>query len=81
MKSDEILQIVTQLFRDVLDIPDLVLRGETTAKEVDGWDSLSHVQLVVAVEKRFKLRFSAREIRSFKNVGEMCDAVARLSEH
>ena len=60
-------------------MPDLVLRRETTAKDVEEWDSLTHVQLMVAVEKRFKVRFSAKQIQGFKNVGEMCDAVASLS--
>jgi acyl carrier protein len=79
MSSDEILETVTQLFREVLDVPDLVLRRETTAKDVEEWDSLTHVQLMVAVEKRFKVRFSAKQIQGFKNVGDMCDAVASLS--
>ncbi len=75
MTIQEVLAQVNDIFKDVLDNPDLTIRGETTAKDVPEWDSLSHVQLVVAVEKHFKLRFSAKEIQSFKNVGEMCSAI------
>jgi acyl carrier protein len=77
MTSQAILAEVNTIFRDVLDLPELVLRPETTAKEVPEWDSLSHVQLVVAVEKHFKLKFTANEIRAFKNVGDLCAAVER----
>jgi acyl carrier protein len=75
MTKQEILEAVTKVFRDVLDIPDLVLSPETTARDVPEWDSLSHVQLVVGVEKRFGLRFTSKQIQSFKNVGEMCEAI------
>jgi acyl carrier protein len=78
MTKEEILREVTLLFRDILDASDLVLHPETTAKDVEHWDSLTHVELVAAVEKRFKVRFDSRTVQRFKNVGEMCDAVARL---
>ena len=77
MTKEELLWEVTLLFRDILDASDLVLRPETTAKDVEHWDSLTHVELVAAVEKRFKVRFDSRTVQSFKNIGEMCDAVAR----
>jgi acyl carrier protein len=79
MTKDEILWEVTLLFRDTLDVPNLVLRPETTAKDVEQWDSLTHVELVAAVEKHFKIRFDSRTVQRFKNVGEMCDAIARGS--
>jgi acyl carrier protein len=75
MSVNDVLSEVNGVFRKVLDLPGLVIRAETTAKDVPEWDSLSHVQLVVAIEKHFHLRFSSREIQSFKNVGEMCEAI------
>ncbi len=75
MESSEILNQVNTIFIDVLDNPDIVLVRETTANDVEDWDSLTHIQLVVAIEKYFKLRFVSSEIRNWKNVGEMCDAI------
>lgn len=63
------------VFRDILDNEGIVLTEETTAKEVAEWDSLTHIQLVVAVEKAFAIRFTAREIRRWNKVGEMIDSI------
>jgi acyl carrier protein len=81
MDDQSILRAVNEVFRDVLENPDVVVSDTTTAADVPEWDSLSHVQLVVAIEKRFKLRFTAAEIQGFKNVGEMCGALARKLPH
>ncbi|TFF37149.1 acyl carrier protein [Mucilaginibacter psychrotolerans] len=67
---------VTDIFKDVLDNDDITLTDATTAKEVDDWDSLNHIQLVVAIEKHFNIRFTAKEIHSWQNVGELVDSVA-----
>ena len=75
MDRQEILKLVTAVFKDTLDEDDLLLTESSTADDVEGWDSLSHVQLVVAVEKKFKVRFAAKEIQSWKNVGEMIDCI------
>lgn len=75
MDRTEALGQVQEIFRDILDEEDLVLTNATTASDVDGWDSLSHIQLVVAIEKHFKFRFTSKEILSWKNVGEMIDSI------
>ena len=75
MEKNEILMKVQEIFRDVLDNEEIVLVNETTADDIEEWDSLSHVQLVVAVEKAFKVKFSSKEILSWKNVGEMVDSI------
>lgn len=75
MDRAEILREVEAVFVDVLDNPGIRLSDETTAGDVAEWDSLSHIQLVVAVEKKFGIRFTAREIQSWKNVGEMIDSI------
>lgn len=77
MESSEILKQVNEIFIDILDNDDLILFHETSANDVEEWDSLSHIQLVVAIEKHFQLRFISSEIRNWKNVGEMCDAIKK----
>jgi acyl carrier protein len=71
----EALEQINAIFINVLDNEDLVLSEETKASDVDEWDSLSHIQLVVATEKHFKIRFASSEIQSWKNVGEMIDCI------
>ena len=75
MDRGEILRIVITIFHDVLDNENVILTDETTAGDVEEWDSLSHIQLVVAIEKTLKIRFTSKEIQSWKNVGEMIDCI------
>jgi acyl carrier protein len=76
MERVEILGQVQEIFRDILDDEDIVLCDSTTADDVDGWDSLTHIQLIVAIEKRFKIKFTSKEILGWRNVGEMIDSIA-----
>lgn len=66
----DILLKLTPIFRDVLDDDTIIIASSTTAEDVEGWDSLSHIRLVLTVEQSFKVKFSAREVNSLKNVGE-----------
>ena len=75
METTEILVQVNIIFKEVLDNQELLINQETSANDVDDWDSLTHIQLIVAIEKYFKIRFKANEIQSFKNVGEMCSFI------
>jgi len=75
MTNQEILAEVQEIFRDVLDNEEIVLTEETTANDIDEWDSLTHIQLIVAEEKHFKIKFSSKEILSWKNVGEMVESI------
>jgi len=75
MTREEILESIQGVFREELENPSLQLRFETTASDVIGWDSLTHVQLISAVESVFKIRFSSKEIFQWKNVGEMVGSV------
>lgn len=75
MEKEQILSEVQEIFREILDQENLVLKPETTAAEVEDWDSLSHIQLVVAIEKHFKIRFTSKEIQSWKNVDEMVSSI------
>lgn len=75
MLIEDVLKQFNQLFIDVLDEDDITLKMDTTADDIDDWDSLTHIQLVVAIEKQFNVRFTAAEIDTYKNVGEMCNGV------
>ncbi len=70
MEELAVYEKLTTVFRDVFDEDNLVLTPEMAADDVDGWDSLSHIRLVLAVSKAFGLKFSASEVGSLKNVGE-----------
>lgn len=76
MIQEELLQQIQEIFRDVLDDEEIVLTESATAEDVEGWDSLTHIQLIVAIEKRFKIKFTSKEILSWKNVGELVDCLA-----
>jgi acyl carrier protein len=75
MEKSEILKKVNNIFIDVLDNEDIKLTNETKASDIAEWDSLSNIQLVVAIEHEFGLRFSSEEIPSWKNVGDMVNSV------
>jgi len=68
------------LFREVLENEDIVLANETTAIDIDEWDSINHIYLVVEIEKHFNIKFSSSEILQWQNVGEMIDSVKAKKE-
>ena len=76
MQQNEILARVQEIFRDVLDNDDIVLTLQTTANDVEDWDSLSHIQLIVAIEKEFKIKFTSKEILSWANLSEMIESIS-----
>ena len=77
MERNDILKRVEEIFREELEQEDLVLTDDTTADDVDGWDSLSHVQLVAAMEEAFGIEFKSREILSWDNVGDLIDSIKK----
>lgn len=76
MDKNQILEEVQEIFREVLDNEEIELANETTADDIEEWDSLTHIQLIVAIEKHFKIKFTSKEILSWQNVGEMIDCIA-----
>lgn len=71
------LEELTPIFRQVFDDDAIVLTRETTADDIDAWDSLSHMNLVAAVEMTFKVRFALGELQTLKNVGHLADLIDR----
>jgi len=68
---------LTGVFREVFEDSSMVIHPETTASDIPTWDSLMHIQLVVAVERKFGIRFAAGEIEKLQNVGEMMGLIVR----
>ena len=75
MERKEIFEKLHEIFMDVLDLDEVELNEETSADDIEEWDSLSHIQLIVAVEKAFGVKFTSKEIMSWQNVGEMVDCI------
>ena len=73
----KIIEQLTPIFRDVLDNDDLVVTPATSAADVDGWDSLAHIRLVVSIEKALGMRFTAEEVASLQNVGDLAALVIK----
>lgn len=75
MNKDQILISIQEIFREVLDDDTILIKLETTSNDVEDWDSLNHIQLIVAIEKKFKIRFTSTEIQNWKDVNEMIDCI------
>ena len=76
LTTEQIYAQLTEIFKDLFDDESIVLTAETTAKDVPGWDSFNHINLMVAVEARFKIKFKTAEIESLHNVGHLVDVIA-----
>lgn len=75
MSREEIYGKLNVVFRDVFDDEDITVCDSTTADDIEDWDSLEHINLVVAVEKAFGIKFNIGEVNSFKNVGDMVGTI------
>lgn len=75
MERKEIFEKLTEIFRDVMDNDEIVLEENTTAEDIEEWDSLAHVQLIEKIEEVFGLKFSAKEMMSWEDVGEFVDSI------
>ena len=75
MTNPEVYASLNEIFRQVLDDDTIALRPETTADDIDGWDSMNHIFIVVEIEKRFGVKFHAAEMEELKNVGELATLV------
>ena len=77
MDRQSVIQELDPIFQDILDQPELRLSPESNASTVDGWDSLAHVNLVMAIEQQMRIRFALGELQALKNVGEMADLIIK----
>ena len=75
MTREEAYERLTKVFRDVFDDEDIHVTDSTTADDIEDWDSLEHINLVVAIENRFNIKFNMNEVTTMKNVGEMVDII------
>lgn len=77
MDKEKIFQRVNEIFREIFDDENLIVTSETTSKDIEGWDSLVHVNLVIAIEKEFGIKFKMEEFMTLKNVGAMVDLIGK----
>ena len=75
MDRGELLKQLNEVFIDTFDDTEIQINDTTVASDIANWDSLNHIPLIVAIERHFKIRFTAREIQTFNNVGEMLDCI------
>lgn len=71
----DLLPEVQEIFRDIFDDPTLLITRDSNASTVSDWDSLAHVNLVTAIEKKYKIKFALGELQELKNVGDMIDLI------
>lgn len=74
--ADNINERLSAVFQNVFDDEDITVDRDTTADDIDDWDSLEHIRLIAAVEREFAVKFTMKEVSSMKNVGEMMDIIA-----
>lgn len=77
MTQDEIQEALLGIFRETFEDDAIEITRATTAEDIDGWDSLTHIQLVSAVEGHFGIKFKLMEIMKFNDVGDLCDCIEK----
>ncbi len=75
MSNEQLLKDINGIFIDILDNDSISLNEKTSAKDINEWDSLTHIQLVVAIERYFGIRFDSKEIQSWNLIGDMIESI------
>ena len=75
MKRYDVLKKVNDIFKDIFDDKNLVITDESTANDIEDWDSLTHITLISAVEEAFDIKFAMKDVIGMQNVGEMVDII------
>ena len=78
--EQEIYERLNEVFREVFDDDDITVNAQTTADDIEDWDSLEHITLISAIESEFRMRFKMHEVSTMKNVGEMIDIIAQRAK-
>ena len=78
MTREVIFEELTEIFRDIFDDEEIELTDETTADDIEDWDSLEQINLLVAIEKKFSVKFQLSDVNGLANVGDMVSLVQRL---
>lgn len=79
LSREEVFGRVTEIFRDVFDDEDLEINDSTNSEDIEDWDSLEHIQLIVGMEKEFKVKFDIKTVNSLENVGQMIDLIVSMT--
>lgn len=77
MNSDEVLARLTKVFRDVFDDDEIVISPATTARDVDGWNSLTNIRLMISIEVEFAIKFDVGEFQEYRSVGDLVAGIVR----
>jgi acyl carrier protein len=77
LNQDEIYRVLTGVFRDLFDDENIVLSPTMDADDIADWDSLAHINLIVAIESRFRIKFKTSEVEGMHNVGHLVEAIVR----
>ena len=75
MQRNEVFERLNKVFREVFDDETITLSENTTANDIEGWDSLTHINVIFAVQEEFDVKFSVKEIIAMKNVGKLVDII------
>ena len=75
MRTDVSIDQLTEIMRDVFDDDSITVSEDMTADDLEAWDSLSHIRLIVSIEKRFKIKFTGAEVEKLQNVGDLLHAI------
>ena len=81
MNRKEVYEKLDRIFQGVFDDDTITVSDTTTAEDIEDWDSLEQINLIVAVEKEFNIKFSIREAGQFQNVGQMVDKILQKTPH
>ncbi len=81
MTKEEVYEKLNSVFRDVFDDESITVNDNTTSNDIEDWDSLEHINLLVAIEQAFNIKFNMAEVTNMKNVGEMVNIIlSRVKE-
>lgn len=77
MNHEQLLIELNEIFIDIFEDESILLKDTTTTDDIESWDSLNHIQMIIAVEKRYKIRFDLNELLNFRNVGDLCNGILK----